>query len=168
MKLGSLALAAMSALVFSACGGGGGGAPAIDATPHIKGTVAGTVLKADSDLYGDSYDRDGRTLIVIGGQSAGSPMAAWVFAGVPHQTGTFACGTDAGAYIDIRLSDKRSAPEVRYFADGGDGSSCSVTVTAVSATEVSGTFDATMMENGGSTSIQVTKGSFRVILDGRA
>ena len=171
IKFKKIAFLAMTTLVLAACGGGGSdAAPEIDAAPHIKASVAGTVLKADSNLSGANYDRNGRALFTIAGKSAGSPMAAWSFSGIPHQTGTFVCGTGAGADIEMMLEDRRSAPALSYFADGGDGSSCSVTVTAVSADEVSGTFDATMMEveGDGSTSVQVKNGSFRVQLNGLA
>ena len=165
MKFKSLALAAVSALVLTACGGGGGSA--IDAAPHIKGTVAGTTLKAETEVGGHTH---GNTLHIYAiAVSGDTSQAEWDIYGIPQAKGTYACHSavnDDDSHLVISLDDYTT--ETSYFADGTAGSSCSITVVAISDTEISGTFKATLAKDIEATplpTVTVTNGTFRIPLD---
>ncbi len=169
MKFKSLALAAAAALVLAACGGGGGdGKPAIDADYHIKGTVAGTVLKVTADIGGGPQSNGKLDL------SARDDNYAWGLGNIPNAKGTYQCeAPQEGSYnyLNIDLGRRLDGVWTGYQADTTAGSSCSVTVEAVSDTEASGTFTATVRQTYPSTDAPVLikdiKGSFRVPKNGR-
>ena len=163
MKFKSLALAAISALVLSACGGGTS-APAIDKDLHIKGTVAGSVLKATDYPVGYIYTNDEKSVLdfwAYMGQGE-ARKAYWVLDRVPNAKGNYSCAADG---VRIWFDDYRGESNLYYVArDNAAGSTCSVTVDAVSSTEVSGTFTATMIYDGegDAPAITVTNGTFRM------
>lgn len=168
MTLKKLTLLALATLALAACGGGDG-APTIDAGPHIKGTVAGTAFKAQTDIGGHDHD-EGATLHLYGYVVSGeSEQAYWDVSGLPKAKGTYACGTSVNAdssTLEISFDDYRNGAEDYYFADGTNGSSCTITVEEVSATEVSGRFEAKVAKDvEGNPISQVTNGSFRVPLN---
>lgn len=167
MKLKSLALAAMSTLILTACGGGDGGGVTIDAGNHIKGTVAGTTFKAETDIGGHTH---GDTLHIWASVGSGDTLQAeWDVYGIPQAKGTYACHSavnEGDSELVISLDDYTT--ETSYFADGTAGSSCSITVVAISDTEISGTFQATLakdIEANPLPTVKVTNGTFRIPLD---
>lgn len=168
MKFKSLALAAISALVLSACGGGGGGSPAIDAAPHIKGTIAGTMYNGTAAVEGD---RDTSTnLVNLYADTNLGPadhLTHWGIYGLKAAVGTYSCGSlDDPDSLQIDLHD--TVNDVWYETYGGAAGQCQVRVVAVSATEISGTFTATfVIDNDNSATTKVTNGTFRVpVTDG--
>ena len=167
MTLKKLTLLALATLALAACGGSG--TPAIDAAPHIKGTVLGAVFNAQTSLSAHDHD-EGATLRFYGYVTSGeSEQAYWDVSGLPKAKGTYACGTSVNAEsstLEIYFEDYRNGAEDYYFADGTNGSSCTITVEEVSATEMSGRFEAKVAKDAeGNPISQVTNGSFRVPLD---
>ena len=168
MTLKKLTLLALATLALAACGGGDG-APAIDAAPHIKGTVLGAVFNAQTSLSAHDHD-EGATLHFDGSVTSGeSEQASWNVYALPKAKGTYACGTSVNAESEtlaVYFEDYRNGAEDYYFADGTNGSSCTITVEDVSATEISGRFEAKVAKDvEGNPISQVTNGSFRVPLD---
>lgn len=167
MTLKKLTLLALATLALAACGGSD--TPAIDAAPHIKGTVLGAVFNAQTSLSAHDHD-EGATLHFYGNVTSGeSEQAYWEVYGLPNAKGTYACGTSVSAEsstLEIYFDDYRNGAEDYYFADGTNGSSCTITVEEVSATEVSGRFEAKVAKDvEGNPISQVTNGSFRVPLN---
>lgn len=164
MKFQKLALVAMTTMVLAACGGDG------EVKPFIKGVVNGTSFQATEDLGGHYHGSN--TILHIWGDvvQAGDSVAGWDLE-VPAAVGTYPCGPvgEDGDLVDIELWDERNGASLYYYADGEDGSSCSVTVTRVGEKEVAGTFTATLGQDtdggAGSATVKVTKGSFRVPFD---
>ena len=166
MKFKSLALAAISALVLSACGGGGGGSPAIDAAPHIKGTIAGTMYNGTAAVEGSRYTiTNSVDLYADTNLGPAEHRSHWGIYGLKSAVGTYNCDP-AGDATEIRLHD--TVTDVFYETDGGAAGQCQVRVVAVSATEISGTFTATfVIDNDNSATTKVTNGTFRVpVTDG--
>lgn len=161
MKFKSLALAAISALVLSACGGGGGGSPAIDAAPHIKGTIAGTMYNGTAAVEG--YRDTSTNLVTLYADTNLGPagdLTHWSIYGLKSAVGTYNCDP-AGDATEIRLHE--TVTGVWYETDGGAAGQCQVRVVAVSATEISGTFTATFVIDGdNSATTKVTNGTFRM------
>ena len=155
MKFKSLALAAISALVLSACGGGGGGggSPAIDAALHIKGTVDGVVYNGtdtERDIYQGLPDLYGR--VTAPAQLAGSEWNIYKF---PAAAGTYDCHEINGPFISL----ERPTTNLTSSYPGG---SCKITVIKVDNQEVVGTFVATLIDTTDNSAKAVTNGSFRL------
>ena len=177
MKLKKIAFLAMSALALAACGGGTSTIdtlPAIDKAPHIKATVGGTAFNALADaVYGDSMPRDAaaKWLDIFGYVNQSESMVEeLVIFGIPNAKGVnYPCKPAAGSDYEtrIRFRDDRGEVPTSSFADGRDGSSCSITVEEVSETEVSGRFTATLIESSAAASPKAVKvdGTFRVPLN---
>ena len=183
MKLKKLALLALSTLALAACGGGGIGlfkippivpvGPPIDAAPHIKGAVLGALFDAKAVVFGIITPSDSVFALHLQGivVTDDTRQAYWELYGLPNAKGTYACGTsvsETSATLGISFIDFRNGAEDHYFADRTAGSSCSVTVEDVNATQVSGRFRATLVKSvEGNPSSEVTEGSFRVPLERR-
>ena len=160
MKFGKLALAAMTTMVLAACGGDG------EVKPFIKGLVNGTSFQATEDLGGHYHGSNNETLHIWGDiVQSGNSLGYWDME-FPAAVGTYPCGEDdSGNWTGIELGDNRGGSSVYYYADGEEGSSCSITVTRVGEKEVAGTFTATLLQEESATTVNVTKGSFRVPFD---
>jgi hypothetical protein len=175
MKLKSLlTIVAGSALLLSACGGGSTSnmpvPPAIDAAPHIKGTVDSTAVKATTQIGGGVQAWNGKLWLW-----AMDSDLTWDLHNIPDAKGVYPCAVrqnesdNSNLYMEYwrRLDGGAKS----YRADASAGSSCSITVLAVSDKEVSGTFTATMLQTAPRpdtpVTIQVTNASFRVPKNGQ-
>ena len=161
MKFKSLALAAVSALVLTACGGGGGGSPAIDAAAHIKGTIAGTMFNGTAGVEGSRYTSTNTVELYAEtnlGPASGH-LSHWGIYRLKSAVGTYNCDP-AGDAVEIDLHD--TVNDVWYETYGGAAGQCQIRVVAVSATEISGTFTAKLVRDSDGATFEVTNGTFRV------
>ena len=164
MTLKKLTLLALATLALAACGGGNGG-PSIDAAPHIKGTVAGTMFNATAGVSG-SWTAAG-ALANLNAELPGTPPVEghnphWGVYNLTAAPGTYSCGA-LGAEDGLEVDLHDTVNDIWYESYGAETGSCSVRVEAVSETEISGTFTATLVRDAdASTTVTVSNGTFRV------
>lgn len=172
MKFKKIALLAMSTLALAACGGGGDvftpvvapiDAP-IDAAPHIKGTVAGAMFNATANVGGEwaAVGEMAGLYAELPQAPVDNHAAHWGIYGLKAALGSYSCGlaTDETS-LQIDLHD--TVNNSWYETYGGATGACTVTVKAVSETEISGTFKATLVrDNDASMTVNVSDGTFRV------
>ena len=152
-----------------------GTTPTVTPTPagssagyFIKGTVNAAVRNGTVDVTG-SWVNDGGAGSGLTAKTTDSPApAVWSIQHLKNVVGTYSCNGGSGNNIvAITFSDPTvvvnpitDAPKLQVTTAGSPGA-CSVTVTAASATEVEGTFTATLHNNLGYTRT-VTNGAFKV------
>ena len=166
MKLKNLSLLAMATLALAACGGGDIYAPevpSVDAAPHIKGTVAGTTFNAKGNVTG--FWEAAGTPAGLHAQFLQAPfdlhLPRWTFYRLKAEVGSYSCGSmfDMSS-LQIYLHDPVN--DYSYASYNSAAGACTVRVEAVSDTEISGTFTATLVRTGSGTTVAVTDGSFKV------
>ena len=191
MHFKTLVAMASATFALVACGGGGsvglgGGAGAgATATPVPGGTGSPTAVPTGSAGYNITGTVDGTvrngTVNVSGswldGNASGSGLTAstggaqpivWSIQQIKPVVGPYTCNT-GGNLLVISLTDSTvvnpmdplTAQNVQVMT-GFAGGACSLTVTAVSATEIEGTFSATLKNATQTFTRTVVNGSFKV------
>ena len=185
MYFKTMAALAAATCVLAACGGGtgtgaaggltptltptasGSATPVPAGTSFIQGAVDGTLRNGTVSVAGSwAGDTDKRSLTANTGDSP-SP-AVWSIQFLTPTVGSYTCAgggnnTAVITFTDpsvVNPSDPMSALNMMVLTTGGG--SCTVNVSAVSATEITGTFSATLKNIGGTFTRQVTGGSFTV------
>ena len=176
------------ALVLAACGGGTGGTsnPSVTGTPapagptptgpttptgtiaslFITATVDGSVRSGTVDVTGSWVDGVGPGSGLTAKTTDSPAPAVWSIQHLKNEVGTYNC---SGGPNSIAISFQDPTVVVNPMTDGakiqvtsaGASGSCSLTVTAASATVIEGNFTATLHNNLGYTRT-VTNGSFKV------
>ena len=169
MKFKKVAFLALTTLALAACGGGDGGTPApvIDTAQHIKASVDGTMVNATTGLEGTRNTvRNmawlyGRTTVT---EPSGS-QSYWSITSLKPVVGTYNCDAN-GDWETLQIGLYQSAGDgVNFTTYLKPASKCTVSVVAVSATEISGTFTATLVRRGDDSAVvQVQNGTFRMPL----
>lgn len=173
-------LVAMASATFAlvACGGGGsvglGGAgnPGNPGNPgsgdyFIKGTVDGTVRNGTVNVSGSWLDGNASGSGLTASTGGAQPIV-WGIQQIKPVVGPYTCNT-GGNLLVISLTDSTvvnpmdplTAQNVQVMT-GFAGGACSLTVTAVSATEIEGTFSATLKNATQTFTRTVVNGSFKV------
>ena len=133
----------------------------------IKGSVDGTMRSGTVDVTG-SWVNDGGAGSGLTAKTTDTPApAVWSIQHLKNVVGTYSCNGSGNNIVAITFSDPKvvanpltDAAKLQVTSAGSPGA-CSVTVTTASATEVEGTFTATLHNNLGYTRT-VTNGSFKV------
>ena len=176
------------ALVLAACGGGTGGTsnPSVTGTPapvgptptgpttptgtiaslFITATVDGSVRSGTVDVTGSWVDGVGPGSGLTAKTTDSPAPAVWSIQHLKNEVGTYNC---SGGTNSIAISFQDPTVVVNPMTDGlkiqvtsvGAPGTCSLTVTAASATVIEGNFTATLHNSLGYTRT-VTNGSFRV------
>ena len=145
----------------------GSATPSPAGTYFIKGAVDGTMRNGTVNVAGSwAGSTDKRSLTANTGDTP-SP-AVWSIQFLTPTVGTYSCAgggnnTAVITFTDpsvVNPSDPMSSLNMMVLTTGGG--SCTVNVSAVSATEITGTFAATLKNIGGTFTRQVTGGSFTV------
>lgn len=172
MKFKKIAFLALTTLALAACGGGTttiDTPPAIDAAPpHIKASVDGTMVTATTGLEGirntvlNMAWLFGRTTVT---EPSGS-QSYWSIESLKPVVGTYKCdGSTNWDNLQIRLYQRTDLGDGYFQTYGKPASKCEVRVLAVRATEISGTFTATLVRSGDDSAVvQVQNGTFRMPL----
>ena len=187
MYLTKLAAVAAAACLMAACGGGtgtgtgaaggltptpsptasGSATPVPAGTSFIQAAVDGTMRSGTVSVAGSwAGTTDKRNLTANTGDTP-SP-AVWSIQFLTPTVGSYTCAgggnnTAVVTFTDpsvVNPADPMSSLNMMVLTTGGG--SCTVNVSAVSATEISGTFSATLKNIGGTFTRQVTGGSFTV------
>ena len=176
------------ALVLTACGGGTGGTsnPSVTGTPapvgptptgpttptgtiaslFITATVDGSVRSGTVDVTGSWVDGVGPGSGLTAKTTDSPAPAVWSIQHLKNEVGTYNCsgGTNSIAITfqdpTVVVNPMTDGAKIQVTSAGAPGS-CSLTVTAASATVIEGNFTATLHNNLGYTRT-VTNGSFRV------
>ena len=176
------------ALVLAACGGGTGGTsnPSVTGTPapvgptptgpttptgtiaslFITATVDGSVRSGTVDVTGSWVDGVGPGSGLTAKTTDSPAPAVWSIQHLKNEVGTYNC---SGGTNSIVISFQDPQAVVNPMTDGakiqvtsaGAPGTCSLTVTAASASVIEGNFTATLHNNLGYTRT-VTNGSFKV------
>ncbi len=176
------------ALVLAACGGGTGGTsnPSVTGTPapvgptptgpttptgtiaslFITATVDGSVRSGTVDVTGSWVDGVGPGSGLTAKTTDSPAPAVWSIQHLKNEVGTYNC---SGGTNSIAISFQDPTVVVNPMTDGlkiqvtsvGAPGTCSLTVTAASATVIEGNFTATLHNSLGYTRT-VTSGSFKV------
>ena len=176
------------ALVLAACGGGTGGTsnPSVTGTPapvgptptgpttptgtiaslFITATVDGSVRSGTVDVTGSWVDGVGPGSGLTAKTTDSPAPAVWSIQHLKNEVGTYNC---SGGTNSIAISFQDPTVVVNPMTDGlkiqvtsvGAPGTCSLTVTAASATVIEGNFTATLHNSLGYTRT-VTNGSFKV------
>ena len=176
------------ALVLAACGGGTGGTsnPSVTGTPapvgptptgpttptgtiaslFITATVDGSVRSGTVDVTGSWVDGVGPGSGLTAKTTDSPAPAVWSIQHLKNEVGTYNC---SGGTNSIAISFQDPTVVVNPMTDGlkvqvtsaGAPGTCSLTVTAASASVIEGNFTATLHNNLGYTRT-VTNGSFKV------
>ena len=176
------------ALVLTACGGGTGGTsnPSVTGTPapvgptptgpttptgtiaslFITATVDGSVRSGTVDVTGSWVDGVGPGSGLTAKTTDSPAPAVWSIQHLKNEVGTYNC---SGGTNSIVISFQDPQAVVNPMTDGlkvqvtsaGAPGTCSLTVTAASASVIEGNFTATLHNNLGYTRT-VTNGSFKV------
>lgn len=133
---------------------------------HIKGTVDSTVRNGTVDVVGSWVDGVGAGSGLIAKTTDTPAPAVWSIQHLKNEVGSYSCSGGTNS-IAITFSDPTivvnpltDAAKIQVTTAGAPGA-CALTVTAASATEIEGTFTATLHNNLGFTRT-VTNGSFKV------
>ncbi len=176
------------ALVLAACGGGTGGTsnPSVTGTPapvgptptgpttptgtiaslFITATVDGSVRSGTVDVTGSWVDGVGPGSGLTAKTTDSPAPAVWSIQHLKNEVGTYNCSSGTNS---IAISFQDPTVVVNPMTDGakiqvtsaGAPGTCSLTVTAASASVIEGNFTATLHNNLGYTRT-VTNGSFKV------
>ena len=183
IKFKRLALLALSTMVLAACGGDIAAPtlpavtvvpvvteiPTAKATHYIKAIVSDELLSAEEELRWSAHRGD--TIIIEADMFVGDKKQVdWQIIGLPKTKKSYDCAlatVELAPNFVIYFTDYRGETRKSFIADGTNGSWCSITVDDVDSNEISGTFEATLREEGyGAVGThKVTKGSFRVRSD---
>ena len=173
------------ALLLAACGGGGTGtsnpsttgtpAPTGPTTPttaptgsggsyFINGTVDGTARNGTKDV---SWSEVGPNTASMVANTTDVRISSWSIQHLKRAAGTYSCNGGIGNNVVITFTDPTvivdpilDSAKMQVTTASSPGA-CTVTVTAVTATEIEGTFTATLHNQMGYTRT-VTNGSFKV------
>ena len=176
------------ALVLAACGGGTGGTsnPSVTGTPapvgptptgpttptgtiaslFITATVDGSVRSGTVDVTGSWVDGVGPGSGLTAKTTDSPAPAVWSIQHLKNEVGTYNCsgGTNSIAISfqdpTVVVNPRTDGAKIQVTSVGAPGT-CSLTVTAASATVIEGNFTATLHNSLGYTRT-VTNGSFKV------
>ena len=179
------------ALVLAACGGGTGGTsnPSVTGTPapvgptptgpttptgtiaslFITATVDGSVRSGTVDVTGSWVDGVGPGSGLTAKTTDSPAPAVWSIQHLKNEVGTYNCSGGTNSIVisfqdpQVVVNPMTDGAKIQVTSAGAPGS-CSLTVTAASATVIEGNFTATLHNTLGYTRT-VTNGSFRVAKD---
>lgn len=132
--------------------------PAAQPTPGMSWTVDGATVKT-TNLQ---TQKNGTTLSVAGTQDLSSASAAYVSLEIPTAVGTYTFSPTATASAVYSAG----SPRMVYYAGSNSGNTVigagTIVVTALSSTNITGTFTFTGIESTTGASKSITSGTFNV------
>jgi hypothetical protein len=132
--------------------------PAVQPTPGMSWTVDGATVKT-TNLQSQ---KNGATLSVAGTQDLSNTSAGYIALEIPTAMGTYTFSPTATASAVYSAS----SPRMVYYAGASSGNTVTgagtIVVTALSSTNITGTFTFTGIESTTGASKSITNGTFNV------